>query len=256
MSDGDRELMTRMISELNSQVKALIQLQKSQQLLLRSLMREKVKPINKETQKKEDDDIVSLAPTYPLQQFDLNSIHNDVLLSSSPIDYGIYNSSDAQSSSPLNIIKRSLTSLIISEDLPFQSLLANHLISQSITPTIVSSASQALSVLSLSSFDVVLLDITKPGMDGISMAWSIREFDPTIPIISFAPKKETNTELEILKNAGISEILAKPVNLAELSRVLEKYCKLGSSSLGGDCIRKGIYSFNPNGLLPGDNHLI
>ena len=260
MDDRDKELMIRMVSELNSQVKALIQLQKSQQFLLRSLVQEKKKRDDEENCKLEgikrdvDASYESLMLTSP-SQLNLSGIHNDVLLSSSPIDYGLNNSPDQQLPSPFNIVKRSLSALIVVDDPTSQTLLAEHLASLSITLEIVSSCQQALGLVARTFYDVILLEITKSeDIDGIMMAWTIREFDPVTPIISITTMEERNTKWNELKNAGINEVLVKPVSLDDLSKVLGKYCKLGSNPATGDHARKS-FSFNPNGLLPSENNL-
>jgi len=43
---------------------------------------------------------------------------------------------------------------------------------------------EAVSKMNLSKYDLVLMDIVMPNLDGISATSQIRQFDPTTPVIS------------------------------------------------------------------------
>lgn len=88
--------------------------------------------------------------------------------------------------------------------------------------TAVSSGSEILEALPRRSYDLVLTDITMPGMDGIEAARRIRSslgagFDPEIPIIALtaASLAELRGELD---DAGFNGYVGKPVDFDQLVR--------------------------------------
>ncbi|SFR52535.1 PAS domain-containing protein [Thiomicrospira sp. ALE5] len=71
-------------------------------------------------------------------------------------------------------------------------------------------------------FDVILMDIQMPVMDGYQACRTIREFNPAIPIIALtaaAAVEDRNKALAV----GMNDHLAKPLNSDELYRVLSEH---------------------------------
>jgi CheY-like chemotaxis protein len=79
--------------------------------------------------------------------------------------------------------------------------------------------------LSENSYDLVLTDISMPGMDGVEVAKEIRSMAGAkrdIPIIAMT----ANAEIAAAKRfvaAGINEVLAKPFTKADLQHCIEKW---------------------------------
>ncbi len=89
---------------------------------------------------------------------------------------------------------------------------------------------QALDRLSKKSFDVVLMDIKMPNMDGIEATRRIRIadpliMDPDIPIIGLSAHVAPKEEYQRFQDAGFDDYVIKPVNIdklfAAMTRVLE-----------------------------------
>ncbi|WP_016954629.1 ATP-binding protein [Catenovulum agarivorans] len=76
--------------------------------------------------------------------------------------------------------------------------------------------------------DLVLMDIQMPNLDGVSATKAIREFAPRLPIIALTANVMTHEVGDYLA-AGMTECIAKPINLEEFYRVLGKYAKSISS---------------------------
>lgn len=76
--------------------------------------------------------------------------------------------------------------------------------------------------------DLVLMDIQMPNLDGVSATKAIREFAPRLPIIALTANVMTHEVGDYLA-AGMTECIAKPINLEEFYRVLGKYTKSKSS---------------------------
>ncbi|MFP5440897.1 MAG: response regulator [Gammaproteobacteria bacterium] len=89
----------------------------------------------------------------------------------------------------------------------------------------VASGQAALAALRLSSFDLVLMDIQMPGMDGIETTRRIRELGPAflgLPVIAVTAHALAS-EREQLLQAGLNDYLTKPVGEQQLRYVLERW---------------------------------
>ena len=78
---------------------------------------------------------------------------------------------------------------------------------------------QVLEMLEKDYFDVILMDINMPKMDGMECAEKIRALDDEkkskIPIVAITGNAK-NYSMEDFKNAGIDEYLQKPLNFDTL----------------------------------------
>ncbi len=85
---------------------------------------------------------------------------------------------------------------------------------------------QVLQKLENEYFDVILMDINMPVMDGIECAREIRaladEKKANIPIIAITGNARNYT-LEDFKNVGINEYVPKPLNFDNLVNMVKKY---------------------------------
>ena len=80
---------------------------------------------------------------------------------------------------------------------------------------------QALDRLSKKSFDVVLMDIKMPNMDGIEATKRIRTadpliMDPDIPVIGLSAHVAPKEEYQRFQDAGFDDYVVKPVNTDKL----------------------------------------
>ncbi len=66
-----------------------------------------------------------------------------------------------------------------------------------------------------SDYDVIILDLTLPGLDGMSLTKRIREEKIKTPIVILTGKNETTTKVELL-NAGADDYVVKPFSSEEL----------------------------------------
>ncbi len=89
----------------------------------------------------------------------------------------------------------------------------------------VSSGAAALDAMRKTHFDLVLMDIQMPGMDGIETTRQIRALGPAfhgIPVIAVTAHA-LSTEREQLLTAGLDDYLTKPVGEQQLRYVLERW---------------------------------
>jgi CheY-like chemotaxis protein len=92
--------------------------------------------------------------------------------------------------------------------------------------TSVKNGQQVLDTLNKEHFDIILMDINMPVMDGIECAQKIRALeDPQmskVPIIAITGNAR-NLSVQEYNDIGINELLQKPLNFDELVTLVKKY---------------------------------
>lgn len=76
-------------------------------------------------------------------------------------------------------------------------------------------AKEALLLLRVNSYDVILLDISLPDMDGLSLCGEIRKLDDTVKIIGLTSTNETGIITQLLRQ-GANGFLLKNMDRNEL----------------------------------------
>ncbi|WP_162179999.1 hybrid sensor histidine kinase/response regulator [Bryobacter aggregatus] len=91
--------------------------------------------------------------------------------------------------------------------------------------TIVASGLKALEALEQKEFDVMLLDVHMPEMDGLTVARRVRaEFQEAVrPRMIALTASAFQEDRDACFAAGMDEFLSKPIQIAELTRVLEHF---------------------------------
>ncbi|KAJ6620336.1 HSF-type DNA-binding-domain-containing protein [Mycena sp. CBHHK59/15] len=80
----------------------------------------------------------------------------------------------------------------------------------------------AVNKMNLEKYDLVLMDIVMPKLDGVSATSMIRKFDPQTPIISMTSNSKPN-EIMTYYSSGMNDILPKPFTKEGLLDMLEKH---------------------------------
>jgi CheY-like chemotaxis protein len=99
------------------------------------------------------------------------------------------------------------------------------------TPVVANDGQEALALYAREQFDLILMDIQMPGMDGIEAVRRIREAEAVtgtrIPVIAVTARAMPGDRVEIMA-AGMDDYLEKPIQtdrleaiLSQLSRVLD-----------------------------------
>jgi two-component system, OmpR family, alkaline phosphatase synthesis response regulator PhoP len=103
---------------------------------------------------------------------------------------------------------------------------------------------QALQKIQQEYFDLIIMDVMLPGIDGISVVESIRLQNNEVPILILSAKNTSADRVQGLKK-GADDYLTKPFNLEELllrvQKLIEKNKKMQDKDTVGD-----TYSFGKN----------
>lgn len=119
--------------------------------------------------------------------------------------------------------------VLVVEDNPINQTLCRALLQKlGLQPTVVADGSSAIQILSQGGFDLVLMDIQLPGLDGYQTARRIREFDSGIPIIALTAAALIKDREQALA-AGMNDHLAKPVDVQTFQSVLQRWLNGGKA---------------------------
>ncbi len=116
--------------------------------------------------------------------------------------------------------------LLAEDDRIHQNYLHHYLTSAGHHVTVADNGAQALEALKTNRFDVVLMDIQMPEMDGVTATLSIRNdqsgsFDPNIPIIALTAYSMARDRKRFIET-GMNAYFSKPIiNIDQLLSVIE-----------------------------------
>jgi len=99
--------------------------------------------------------------------------------------------------------------LLVEDDATCQMLASKFLKVMGCTFEIAQDGVEAVNKMNLEKYDLVLMDIVMPQMDGISATTQIRQFDNSTPVISMTSNTNQEDCISYLSN-GMNDILPKP----------------------------------------------
>ena len=115
--------------------------------------------------------------------------------------------------------------VLVAEDDPVNQLVAQHLLAAlGVTPDVVGNGAEACEAARLTTYDVVLMDIHMPDMDGVEAARRIRADSPPgrRPRLVAMTANALSGDRERFLGSGLDDYVAKPVRLDDLSEVLAR----------------------------------
>jgi DNA-binding response OmpR family regulator len=99
------------------------------------------------------------------------------------------------------------------------------------------------------SFDLCILDVMLPDMDGFEIATKIRQRNQEVPIIFLSAKTMKEDRIKGLK-IGADDYLVKPYSIEELMLKMEVFLQRSQKTLiKQELYRFGFYEFDPNNYL-------
>jgi CheY-like chemotaxis protein len=105
--------------------------------------------------------------------------------------------------------------VLLAEDVKLNQVLTQRLLSRSgYQIDIVDNGQQAVDAVQRGDYDVILMDVQMPELDGIEATRLIRALPPdkrAIPIIALTAQADADTEHQ-LRAAGMDDYVSKPIN--------------------------------------------
>ncbi len=105
--------------------------------------------------------------------------------------------------------------LLVEDDLDLGNLLCNYLDLQGFRTTLARNGEEGLHIFTEDDFDICVLDIMMPGMDGFSLAKKIKTSNPGIPLLFLTAKSQKEDKIKGLK-LGADDYICKPFEVDEL----------------------------------------
>ncbi|MFO8031871.1 MAG: response regulator, partial [Desulfohalobiaceae bacterium] len=97
------------------------------------------------------------------------------------------------------------------------------------TVTLANNGAEAVQMVAAGSFDLVLMDLQMPVMDGFEATRKILEEYPEVPVIALSAAVMEADQRQA-REAGMKAHLAKPIDSAELYRTLSKWLQVQQGS--------------------------
>ncbi len=145
-------------------------------------------------------------------------------------------------------MSKSYKILLVEDDETLGYLLSEYLKMKNFKLTWVTDGLMAIKELNKANFDIAILDVMMPKMDGFSLASKIGDDFPELPFIFLTAK---SLKIDVLKgfHLGAVDYLKKPIDEEELvvriERLLDTLKRKSNQNLVISSVYKiGIYSFN------------
>jgi signal transduction histidine kinase/ActR/RegA family two-component response regulator len=170
----------------------------------------------------------------------IQSSHGNGTKVSFTIKYKIGHSDDVQNPVSTNdkispesekIIRQSFATehpfnILVAEDNQMnQKVILNVLRNLGYTPDLASDGMEALNKMQQNNYDLILMDIQMPNIDGLESARMIRKIYGKGPAIVALTANSADEDREACLNAGMNEFLTKPIDLTLLTYQLRKIFK-------------------------------
>lgn len=105
--------------------------------------------------------------------------------------------------------------LLIDDEIEFVETLAERLELRGYTSKIAGDGESGISMLANGAFNIAILDLMMPGLNGLDTLRQIREIDPDLPVILLTGHGSTKDGMEGMK-IGAFDFLMKPLDINEL----------------------------------------
>jgi DNA-binding response OmpR family regulator len=142
---------------------------------------------------------------------------------------------------------KNITLLLAEDDSNLGILLKNYLTAKNIDADLFPDGIKALNAFHAAKYNICILDIMMPEMDGISLAAEIRKIEPAIPIIFLTAKSQKEDILERFRS-GADDYITKPFSMEELlyriQAILKRTAGVSVPKKEGN-YTIGNYSFDP-----------
>ena len=156
----------------------------------------------------------------PLNPTLLNDILSAILLEGKDISYN-YTKKENSLKNEMKTLEGSKI-LIVEDSATNQEILLGILEPYNINIDIACNGLEAVDMVQKNSYEVVLMDIQMPVMDGYEATSIIRKTNENIPIIALTANA-MREDIEKTKNIGMNEHLNKPIDIEQLYQTLLKY---------------------------------
>lgn len=129
--------------------------------------------------------------------------------------------------------------LMVDDERDFLHAVEPGLIRRGFEVTLAETGMRALDLLAQAEFDVVILDVKMPGLDGVDTFREIKRIAPGLPVVLLTGHGNVQQAFETSRE-GVHEYLTKPCDVEEIARVVREAAEKGrkkqepTKRLGGE----------------------
>ena len=134
--------------------------------------------------------------------------------------------------------------LLVEDDVPLAEAIAEALIDQLYVVDVVNDGEAAWQQIKTLAYDLILLDMMLPKLNGIGLCQRLRSNDCGIPILMLTARDTTTDKVAGL-DAGADDYVVKPVELQELFARIRALLRRGSS-LSSPILKWGSLHLDPS----------
>lgn len=147
--------------------------------------------------------------------------------------------------------------LLIEDDHPLAKTMLDMLRDGQNTVDWLDDGQQALNALLNETFDLAILDLTLPRLDGLEVVKAVRKQGIDTPVIILTARGELDEKLQGL-DYGADDYLTKPFAMAELKARIRAVTRRGASGSRTNGLKVGRLMLNPdsNQLRIGDENVV
>jgi two-component system OmpR family response regulator len=124
-----------------------------------------------------------------------------------------------------------MRALIIEDDRKIAGFVARGLAAEDFRVEQCATGEKALQLLSREPFDVAILDLMLPGVDGLTVLRKLRAERPNPPVVVLSAKRSVDNRVECLA-AGADDYITKPFAFAELLARIQALLRRSSKEKG------------------------
>lgn len=114
--------------------------------------------------------------------------------------------------------------LLVDDDSLLSEAVANILQMEGHSVSVAPDGPDALDLLQQDTFDIILLDVGLPGMNGYEVATEMKRLLPHVPIVLVTGSGE-NVDHQRLKSIGVEEVIGKPFQPEKLLNTMARLTK-------------------------------
>lgn len=120
--------------------------------------------------------------------------------------------------------------LLVVDDYPVNQMVVEAIVARwGIDPALAGDGEQAVHMAHFSAFDLVLMDLVMPVLDGVAATRRIRSFgrdsktSSKVPIVAYS-SLDLGRDRALLQKVGLSDVLPKPCSAQSLEACLDQWC--------------------------------
>lgn len=125
---------------------------------------------------------------------------------------------------PGNLAERyALNILIVDDNLVNQKLAGRIFQRMGYETAVAATGIEAIDAIRVTDFDIIMMDIQMPGMDGMEATKIIRAEKGSVPVIIAMTANAMESDRQECLDAGMNDYISKPIKLDEIGEMIEKW---------------------------------